>query len=58
MAEVNNNRIVVDISSWKKLVSEAQFLRYQWFLLKAFVDNSPKSMLQYFITRKFLLIIV
>jgi len=24
-------------------VTEAQFLRYQWFLLKAFVDNSPKT---------------
>jgi hypothetical protein len=36
--------ISVDICSWRKLVTEAQFLRYQWFLLKAFVDNSPKSM--------------
>ena len=33
----------MDICSWRKLVTEAQFLRYQWFLLKAFVDNSPKS---------------
>jgi len=36
-------KTVVDICSWRKLVDEAQFLRYQWFLLKAFVDNSPKT---------------
>jgi len=38
-----NCKLVVDVASWRRLlIDETQYLRYQWFLLKSFVDNCPK----------------
>jgi len=33
----------VDITSWRKVLDETQYLRYQWFFLKSFVDNCQKA---------------
>ncbi|KAH3760636.1 ubiquitin-conjugating enzyme E2-binding protein 1 [Pelomyxa schiedti] len=38
-----NCKITVDISAFQKFLNQTDYQRYQWFFLKAFIDNNKKA---------------